>query len=57
MAYVINPDECINCAACETECPVDCISEGDGVRVIKAEDCIDCAACAGVCPVDCISAE
>lgn len=55
MAYVINADECINCAACESECPVDCITEGDDCRVIAADDCIDCAACAGVCPVDCIS--
>jgi len=55
MAYVINADDCINCAACESECPVDCITEGDDCRVIAADDCIDCAACAGVCPVDCIS--
>ena len=29
MAYVIN-DECISCGACEGECPVSCISAGDG---------------------------
>jgi NAD-dependent dihydropyrimidine dehydrogenase PreA subunit len=28
---VINPDECINCGACETECPVTAICEDSGV--------------------------
>jgi ferredoxin len=28
---VINPDECINCGACETECPVEAIYEDTGV--------------------------
>lgn len=51
MAYVIN-EECISCGACEGECPVNAISEGDGKFVIDAATCIDCAACAGVCPVD-----
>lgn len=27
----INPDECINCGACETECPVEAIFEDTGV--------------------------
>ena len=27
----INPDECINCGACETECPVEAIYEDTGV--------------------------
>lgn len=51
MAYVIN-EECINCGACEPECPVNCITEGDGKYVIDAAVCIDCGACNGVCPVD-----
>ena len=51
MAYVIN-DECINCGACEGECPVSCISAGDSKFKINADDCIDCGACAGVCPVN-----
>lgn len=51
MAYKIN-DDCIACGACESECPVSCISEQDGKYVINAEECIDCGACAGVCPVD-----
>lgn len=51
MAYRIN-DDCISCGACEAECPVSCISEGDGKYVINEEECIECGACADVCPVD-----
>ena len=50
MAYVIN-DECISCGACESECPVGAIAEGDGKYEINADDCISCGACASVCPV------
>ena len=28
---MIHPDECINCGACETECPVEAIYEDSGV--------------------------
>ncbi len=49
MAYKIT-DECIGCGACESECPVSCISAGD-VYVIDADSCIDCGNCANVCPV------
>lgn len=51
MAYTIS-DECISCGACEPECPVSAISEGDGKYIIDAGSCIDCSACADVCPVD-----
>lgn len=50
MAYVINSD-CIACGACQPECPVDCISDGD-IYVIDEDTCISCGACAAVCPVD-----
>ena len=50
MAYQINSD-CTSCGACEDECPVSCISEGDGIYVIDEAVCISCGACAGVCPV------
>ncbi len=50
MAYVIN-DECISCGACESECPVSAISQGDDKYVIDADLCTDCGACAAVCPV------
>ena len=51
MAYIIT-DDCISCGACQSECPVDCISEGDGKYVIDADVCIECGSCASVCPVD-----
>lgn len=51
MAYKIS-DACISCGACEAECPVNAISEGDGKYEIDPETCISCGACAGVCPVD-----
>ncbi len=50
MAYKIN-DNCISCGACQGECPVDAITEGDGKYVIDAATCIECGACAGACPV------
>ncbi len=54
MAYVIS-DECLSCGACESQCPVGAISEGDGKFVIDAEKCTDCGSCAEVCPVGAIS--
>lgn len=54
MAYKINAADCVNCGACDGECPVDAISEANDVRVIDADACIDCAACCDVCPTDCI---
>lgn len=50
MAYKIN-NECISCGACEAQCPVGAISEGDGKYEINPDVCVDCGACAGVCPV------
>ena len=56
MAYKIT-DDCISCGACEAECPVGAISEGDGKFEINADECLDCGACAGVCPVEAPQAE
>ena len=50
MAYKIS-DACISCGACEAECPVQAIAEGDGQYQIDADKCIECGACAEVCPV------
>lgn len=47
-------DTCIACGACQPECPVDCISEGE-IYVIDPDVCIDCGACEAVCPVDAIT--
>lgn len=51
MAYKIG-SECISCGACASECPVSCISEGDGIYVIDEATCVDCGTCATVCPVE-----
>src|SRR6516165_5523290 len=58
MATMIT-NECINCGACEPECPNNAISQGDPVYVIDPILCTECVgfhdyeACAAVCPVDC----
>src|SRR5512147_2309162 len=58
MATMITSD-CINCGACEPECPNNAISQGDPVYVIDPLLCTECVgfhdyeACAAVCPVDC----
>ena len=41
MAYHIS-DDCISCGACEAECPVGAISEGDGKFEINADLCTEC---------------
>jgi ferredoxin len=52
MAYKITED-CVACGACEAECPVEAISEGD-IYSIDSEKCTDCGACVDVCPSDAI---
>ncbi len=54
MAYSIKKEDCVNCGACEPECPVEAISEKDDARIIDAASCTSCGACAEVCPSDCI---
>lgn len=56
MAHSIN-EECINCGACEGECPEGAISEGDDIYVIDPDKCTDCGSCVEVCPVEAISPE
>jgi len=57
MALRIN-DECINCGACEPECPVEAISEGDEFYEIDPDVCVECEGhfddpqCVEVCPID-----
>ena len=52
-------EECINCAACEPECPNSAISEGDEIYLIDHKLCTECVGffdepqCVLVCPVDC----
>ena len=59
MALRITSD-CINCAACEPDCPNGAISAGDDIFIVDAARCTECVGhfdesqCIAVCPVDCI---
>ncbi len=59
MALMIT-DACINCGACEPECPNEAISQGAEYFEIDPEKCTECVGfydepqCIAVCPVDCI---
>lgn len=55
MAYKIT-DKCSNCGACESECPVEAISEKNGARIINEDECTSCGSCDSVCPMDAIEA-
>lgn len=56
MAFMITA-ECINCSACEVECPVRAIGGGPNQFMIDTAVCIECdghfdvARCAHACPV------
>lgn len=56
MSYMISC-ECINCSACEYECPVRAIGPGPSQYVIDASTCVECDGyftvprCKSVCPV------
>lgn len=58
MATYITRD-CINCGACEPECPNEAISAADDLYVIDPQLCTECVgfhdaeACQAVCPVEC----
>ena len=53
-------DDCINCGACEPECPNGAISQGEEIYVIDPDLCTECVGhfdtpqCVEVCPVECI---
>src|SRR4029079_5250646 len=55
MPYVVT-DACVDVKdrTCITECPVDCIYEGERMMYIHPDECIDCGACEAVCPVSAI---
>lgn len=52
-------EECINCGACEPECPAEAIGEGEITYIIDPKLCTECYgiydyhACQAVCPVEC----
>jgi ferredoxin len=60
MANQIIVEDCIDCGACEPDCPNQAISHDGGPFVIDPNLCDECAAtggdpqCIAVCPVDAI---
>jgi len=62
MAMKIS-EECINCGACEPECPNEAISEGEEIYIIEPDKCTECVGfydepqCISVCPVECIAVD
>ena len=52
-------EDCINCGACEPECPNDAIFEGGSIYEIDPDLCTECVgfhseeSCQAVCPVEC----
>jgi len=56
---VLDPDKCINCGLCASECPTGAILDRASARPKAYIDssCVGCTLCAKVCPVDAISGE
>ena len=54
MAHSIST-ECIQCGACEAECPNSAIAEEDGGFVVDSAKCEDCGDCVDVCPTNAIA--
>lgn len=50
-------DACVSCGTCQSECPVEAISQGATQYNIDATKCVDCGACEGACPMSAIVAE
>ncbi|MCD6108561.1 MAG: 4Fe-4S binding protein [Thermoplasmata archaeon] len=56
MPAVVDPDKCVACGACESECSVGAITIED-VAVIDANKCVECGACVDACPQGAITLE
>lgn len=56
MAFKVT-DACVNCGACEADCPVEAISDAGNARKIDADKCISCGSCAASCPTNAIVEE
>ncbi|MCF8010017.1 MAG: 4Fe-4S binding protein [Clostridiales bacterium] len=54
--FVIDPDNCMSCAACEVECRFGAVYIDENVNyAISLEKCNRCGRCYRACPVDAIS--
>jgi Na+-translocating ferredoxin:NAD+ oxidoreductase subunit B len=53
---MIDTDNCAQCGVCADErCPVQAITEIDGVYAVQPERCIGCGACTTTCPTESIA--
>ncbi|MDR2481534.1 MAG: 4Fe-4S binding protein [Spirochaetaceae bacterium] len=57
MAHQIKKEACVNCGTCDSECPVEAITEKDGARWIDPGKCADCGTCVPACPCEAIVPE
>ncbi len=55
MTHVISKDDCIQCGACETECPEGAIYMDGEFYVVDESKCKDCGSCVDVCPTGAIA--
>lgn len=55
MTHVISKDDCIQCGACETECPEGAIYMDGEYYVVDEAKCKDCGSCVDVCPTGAIA--
>jgi ferredoxin len=55
VAFVISAG-CVDIKdkSCLTDCPVDCLYEGERMTYIQPQECIDCGACVPLCPQEAI---
>jgi NAD-dependent dihydropyrimidine dehydrogenase PreA subunit len=58
MVAVIISENCVGCATCVDECPVEAISlDGENIAVVDESECSDCGECVDVCPTEAIEIE
>jgi ferredoxin len=58
ITYTIDPEACIACGKCRTECPTEAITGEKKVpHEIDQSKCIKCGTCREVCPVDAVKVE
>jgi MinD superfamily P-loop ATPase len=53
--YIIDPDACLGCGACDAACHFDAINPDGAVFKIDEMGCEGCSLCSIICPTDAIS--